>query len=162
MDVTFDIDDIKFNYRVAGIIRYKEKILLHKCKTDEFYALPGGKITIGENSKKAIKREVMEEIGKEIKIENLFATVENFFYLKNIKFHEVLIIYNAIIVDELNDVEKIKIIGIEKRGDLEFVWKNIDEIRNLDLRPLCIKEILCDNEVAKDSYIHLINDEINK
>ena len=39
MDVSVMIDDIKFNYRVATIIRNGDKILLHKSKKDALNAI---------------------------------------------------------------------------------------------------------------------------
>lgn len=158
MDVTMIMENVKFNYRVAGIIRNKDKILLHKCKTDEFYALPGGKIMINEDSKEALKREVIEEMGKEIILKDLFSVVENFFSLKSQRYHEVLIIHNAVINDKLSDEEKIKIVGIEKRGDLEFIWKSINELKNTDLRPVAIKDLILKND---NETKHLINIDNN-
>ncbi len=158
MDVSMIMENIKFNYRVAGMIRYGEKILLHKSKNDEFYALPGGKIMISENSKEALKREAMEEFGKEIIVNDLFAVVENFFTLKSQRYHEILMIHNALIKNELNEEEKIKIIGIEKRGDLEFIWKNVKEIETTDLRPVAIKNLIMQND---NKTKHLINIDNN-
>lgn len=158
MDVTMIMENIKFNYRVAGIIRDGEKILLHKCKDDEFYALPGGKIMINEDSKHALEREVMEEMNKGVLVKDLFSVVENFFTLKSQRFHEVLMIHDAVIKDKLNEEEKIKIIGIEKRGDLEFVWKSVKEIETIDLRPAAIKELILKDE---NNTKHLINIDEN-
>lgn len=84
MDISVILDRYKFNYRVACIIQNKDKILLHKNKEDIFYALPGGRVKIGENSISALKREFMEEI--------------------------------------------------------EFVWKKKCEIKDLEIRPKCLKE----------------------
>ena len=79
MDVSVMIENIKFNYRVATIIRNGDKILLHKSKKDDFYAIPGGRIMVGEDSETALKREFVEEIGANIFIKKYLGTIENFF-----------------------------------------------------------------------------------
>lgn len=79
MDVSVMINNTKFNYRVATLIKNNNKILLHKSKEDDFYAIPGGRIMIGETSENALKREFLEEIGAKIIIKNYLGTVENFF-----------------------------------------------------------------------------------
>ena len=70
MDVSVMTENIKFNYRVATIIKNGDKILLHKSKKDDFFAIPGGRIMIGEDSKTALKREFLEEMGADIFIKN--------------------------------------------------------------------------------------------
>lgn len=79
MDVSVIINNTKFNYRVATLIKNDDKLLLHKSKEDDFYAIPGGRIMIGENSENALKRELQEEIGAKINIKDYLGTVENFF-----------------------------------------------------------------------------------
>ena len=60
-DITFILDGIKFNCRVATIIRNDDKVLLHKNINDDFYALPGGRIKSGEDSETALSREFTEK-----------------------------------------------------------------------------------------------------
>ena len=156
MDVSVMIDDIKFNYRVATLIKHNGKILLHKCKTDDFYALPGGRIMIGEDSKTALKRELKEEIGAEIIIKDYLCTIENFFDYNEKKYHEIMIIYESDFCSNSNFYEKDKIIGLEENGKIEFIWKTINEIKNLDLRPLFLKQ----NIISNTQINHYIYNDI--
>ena len=64
MDITIDVENYKLNIRVGGILVHKNKILTHKNINKEHYALPGGRVQIGENSEDAIKREMQEELEK--------------------------------------------------------------------------------------------------
>ena len=50
---------------------------------------------IGENSQDTVKREIQEELGKEIEITGYISTIENFFELKGIKYHEIMFVYKA-------------------------------------------------------------------
>ena len=156
MDVSVMINNIKFNYRVATLIKNNDKILLHKNKEDDFYAIPGGRIMIGETSEDALKREFLEEIGAKITIKNYLGMVENFFEYNLKKYHEVMILYESNFDRNSDFYKKEKIIGIEKNGKIEFIWKTIDEIKKLDLRPLFLKESI----ISNIPMTHLINNAI--
>ena len=78
-DICVMLDGYKFNYRVAAIIKKDGKILLHKSKKDNFYAIPGGRVKVGESSIKTLKREFIEEMGKDINVKDFTGLVENFF-----------------------------------------------------------------------------------
>lgn len=156
MDVSVMIDNIKFNYRVATIIKNNNKILLHKCKTDNFYALPGGRVMIGEDSETALKREFEEEIGAELFIKDYLGTVENFFEYNEKKYHEIMIVYESTFDSHSDFYEKEKIVGLEENGKIEFVWKTIDEISKLDLLPLFLKERI----ISNTKIDHLINNDV--
>lgn len=157
MDISVMIDNIKFNYRVATIIKNNNKILLHKSKEDNFYAIPGGRIMIGETSENALKREFIEEIGAKITIKNYLGTVENFFEYNGKKYHELMIVYESTFDSNSNFYKEEKIRGLEENGKIEFIWKTIDEIKQLDLRPLFLKE----NIISNTQITHLINNAIN-
>lgn len=156
MDVSVMINNTKFNYRVATLIKSNNKILLHKSKEDDFYAIPGGRIMIGETSENALKREFIEEIGAKITIKNYLGTVENFFEYNEKKYHEVMIVYESNFDSDSNFYKKERIIGLEGNGKIEFIWKTIDEIKELDLRPLFLKE----NIISNTPITHLINNAI--
>ena len=68
MDITVDVGNYKLNVRVAGIIIHNNKLLVHKDINSDHYALIGGRVKIGEDSETAVKRELQEELGKNIEI----------------------------------------------------------------------------------------------
>ena len=142
MDVSPIIGDTKFNYRVAGIIRNKGKILLHKNEKEDFYAIPGGRIKIGEDSISAMKREVSEEIEANIIVSDMKAVIENFFELEGMKYHEVMLVYNVDFEEnsELYNQEVIKV--TEEGKNINFIWEDIDNIKNLNLKPKVLKSLL--------------------
>ena len=64
---------------VAAIIHRGEEILSTQRGYGEYegwWEFPGGKIEPGEGSEVALRREIMEELGVEIVVENLLCTVE--------------------------------------------------------------------------------------
>ena len=152
-DISFILNGVKFNYRVATIIRHGEKILLHKNKNDDFYALPGGRVKLEEDSKTALHREFIEEMNAKIDIKKIIAVVENFFNYDKEKYHEIMLIYECNFVDtNFYNTEFIK--GIEESGNLQFVWRKINDLDNLDIRPVNVKELLHNEEKI---FSHIIN-----
>lgn len=153
MDVSVMIENVKFNYRVAAIIKNGDKILLHKSKKDNFFAIPGGRIMIGEDSEAALKREFLEEIGTNVFVKKYLGTIENFFEYNGKKYHELMIVYEAKFEKESDKYNMDKIVGLEEDGKIEFIWKTIEQIKELDLRPKFIKDSLVDEK----DILHLIN-----
>lgn len=154
-DICVRLDGYKFNYRVAAIIKKDGKILLHKSRKDDFYAIPGGRVKVGESSIKTLKREFIEEIGKDINVKEFMGLVENFFEYNGRKYHEIMSLFNVEFIDNaLYNVEKIT--GLEENGKIEFVWKDINELEKLDVRPVFLKEkLLKFKEIG-----HIINDKL--
>ena len=89
MDITIDVEDYKLNIRAGVVIIHDNKILLHRNVNSDHYALPGGRVEIGESSEKTVKREIMEETGKEIELTGYVATIENFFEMEGKRYHEI-------------------------------------------------------------------------
>ncbi len=65
---------------VAVIVDDQERVLLTKRKIPPFqnkWVMPGGKIDLGEPILKALHREVMEEVGLEVEVEDLVDVFEH-------------------------------------------------------------------------------------
>lgn len=153
-DLTLNVEDYKLNIRVAGILEHKDYILLHKCKNKDYYALIGGRIKIGETSEEAIKREILEETGKEVEIVKYIATIENFFKEESQKYHEINFIYQLKFKEENENIEKIE--NKEGKKYIEYKWISKKEIENIKILPQPLKEIINNNLYP----IHKINKEI--
>ena len=88
-DLTLDVEDYKLNIRAAGIIIHNGKVLVHRNTNSNHYALVGGRVEIGEDSVSTLKREIQEEMGKDIEIIGYISTIENFFEMEGFKYHEI-------------------------------------------------------------------------
>ena len=59
-DLLFKTNDFIFSYRVAGLIRNGDKILLQKPLNDKGYSLIGGHVTLNETTEDAIKEKLVK------------------------------------------------------------------------------------------------------
>ncbi|NKF05877.1 NUDIX domain-containing protein [Clostridium gasigenes] len=114
-----------------------------KDENSPYYYIPGGKVGLQELSADAIKREIREEINIDVNVKRMLWIVESFFKddESGENFHEIGFYYLL----ELND-EKIFEKGNEfimtegGKHRLVFYWKPLEEIKDLYLYPLFIKE----------------------
>jgi ADP-ribose pyrophosphatase YjhB (NUDIX family) len=82
--ICFKKNNIKFNYRIAGISIYNKHVLLHRTIKDNFWSLPGGRCELLENSKDCIIREYKEEMNIEITVGRPLFFVEHDFRISKI------------------------------------------------------------------------------
>ena len=142
MDLSIKVEDYKLNIRATGIIIHNNKLLVHNNHKDDFYALMGGRISIGESSEETVKREFKEEIGKDVEIIGYVGTVENFFTTETEKYHEIMFIYQLEFVDEEDKKIEHTLKNIEGEDYLEYKWLDIDNLENEPLRPEGIIQII--------------------
>ena len=153
MDLTIDIKDYKLNIRAACIIKHNNKVLLHKSDDKDHYCLIGGRVEIGENSENTIRREIIEELGKEIDITRYVSTIENFFEFEGSKYHEYMFVYEAEFKNEKDKLIEDTLCNIEGKDYLKYYWVDLKDIDNVDIKPKVIKDILKDGKYP----VHKIN-----
>ena len=153
MDITIDIEDYKLNVRAAGVIIHNGKILTHRNANSDHYALIGGRVEIGENSADTVKREIKEELGKEVKITGYIATVENFFEINGLKYHEIMFVHKVEFAKEEDKKIGYNLKNIEGKEYLKYEWLDLDKIEEYPILPKAIKSILKENKFP----IHKIN-----
>lgn len=146
MDLTLNVEDYKLNVRAGVIIIHNGKVLTHKNSKTGKYALLGGRVQIGEDSEQTIKREVQEELGKEIELTGYVATIENFFETNDSKYHEIMFIHKAEFVDEEDKKIEYTLKNIEGKKYLEYEWLDINRIEQYPLFPEVVKQILKENK----------------
>ena len=155
MDISIDVEDYKLNIRAGIVIIHNNKLLVHRNINSDHYALPGGRIAIGENSEETVKREILEEMGKEIETVGYISTIENFFEMNNKKYHEIMFVYKAEFVNEKDKLLEDTIKNIEGKDYLQYEWLDISKIEEYPILPKVIKEILKE----KVFPVHKINDD---
>ncbi len=156
MDLTIDVEDYKLNVRAAGVIIHNNKVLVHKNVNSDHYALVGGRIEIGENSVDTIKREIKEELGKDIEITGYISTIENFFEMKGSKYHEIMFVHKVEFVNEEDKRIEYTLENIEGKDYLKYEWLELDKIEQYPLWPKAIREVLKENKHP----VHKINNDM--
>ena len=150
MDLKIKTEKEEFHGRSCGIINQDDKFLIMRVNKTPYYHIPGGHIEIGEDSEQAIIREIKEEIGCEVEEANLFAIQENFWTRDNKKCHGIEFYYIIKLKQQLQmkNCEKIE----NDKGEeklLEFKWLTPKELKNIDLRPANIKDMLVNQDYLK-------------
>lgn len=153
MDITIEIENYKLNVRAAGIIIHNNKLLVHKDINSDHYALIGGRVKIGEDSETALKRELQEELGKNIEITRYVSTIENFFEMKESKYHEILFVHQAEFIEEEDKKIEYTLKNAEGKDYLKYEWLDLDKIDQYTLLPKAIKSVLKENKFP----VHKIN-----
>ncbi len=157
-DLTIDVNGGRLNCRAVAIIVHDGKVLLHKNTADTYYALVGGRVQIGESSDDTVRREIKEEIGKDVEINGYVATVENFFEANGKNYHEIMFVHQAEFVNEKDRkiVETLKNIEGNAEKTIQYEWIDIDKIDSYQVRPEVIKKVLKNGKFP----VHVINKEI--
>lgn len=158
MDVRINNDECSFKMRVAGCLIKDNKLLAIQMCHNGYWCFPGGHVHVGEDTVTALKREFEEEAKIKCQDACLMSVVENFFINKiGKKFHEVSYYYLVKADDNIqtkdfawteNDE------GILK--DLEFKWFNLDELKDVDLRPAVLKDKILSKNLE---FEHIIFDQ---
>lgn len=130
--------------RVRAIIIKNDQILTLKRikKTETYYTFPGGGVEKGETNEEAIKRECLEELGVNIKVFKLLKslTITNLYDLpKHIQnFYVCEIIDGELGTGNGPEYQE----GSHYEGEHIIKWLNIKDLKNIDLRPIEMKDII--------------------
>lgn len=87
--VSFGSEGRTFNFRAAAVIVADGRVLLHRAEVEDFWSLPGGRVEILEDSREALRREMLEELAEEVEVGRLVWVGENFFRFFEVDFHEM-------------------------------------------------------------------------
>ncbi len=154
-DIKVKAEGQKFKFRVCGLVKNGDKVLVQKIMNNPFYCLPGGHVELGEDTKSAVNREITEEIGNSIKNEELFAIIENFFDgTENEQYHELGFYYKAELQNPIEPKDYVVVEndkGVEKR--LEYKWVDKKSIQDIDFRPVVLKPLLFEESAKVEHFI---------
>ncbi len=157
MDILFHTDEYVFSYRVAGICIQDEKVLLQKPTNDTAFAFPGGHVTFGESNEQTLMREFQEEIGADISVGDLKWVGEIFFPWGNKPCHQICLYYIVEINSE-NIPTQGMFMGQEQiegqKFKLEFHWVPLDELKNIEVYPTNIVELMNHMEYGVQHFIY--------
>lgn len=135
--------DLIMKQRVRAIIIKDEKVLLIKRTKDDliYWVFPGGAVENEENNNQALIRECKEELGVDIKVNDLLLEMasqkpetqgqQEFFYFCDI-------IGGKLGTGQGPEFQPNSIYV----GDYKIEWKNVKDLKNIDLKPKEIQNLL--------------------
>ena len=142
MDVSFKVNEQKFNYRVCAMIIYEGKILAMQDERSPYYYLPGGRVSLAERAEDAVIREVQEELGVTAKIVRPLWLNQGFFTeeVDNLRYHELCIYF-------LMDISNTNLLSRGNRFTTNegnrthtFEWLQFERLKDEYFYPLFLKE----------------------
>ncbi len=136
LDIILD-NDKRFIARCAAAIYNKDKTKVLMFSFKNYYMLPGGRIEFNETSLDAIKREIKEETGYDLKF-TFQGVQENFLSKDNKDIMQYVFLYEAIydgdtssFVSKDNESQTFTFIDINKLDEYNIVPRsNVDIIKN--------------------------------
>ncbi|MBO4358399.1 MAG: NUDIX domain-containing protein [Erysipelotrichaceae bacterium] len=145
-DISYILDDQKFNYRVCAVITSDQKILAMQDELSPYYYLPGGRVRLGETAEDAIIREIEEELNIRSEIIRPLWLVQGFFNedVDRLDYHEICIYY-------LMDISGSDIFDKGDRFTLHekdhthvFEWIPFDRLKDEYFYPVFLKKDIYD------------------
>ncbi|WP_105383310.1 NUDIX hydrolase [Neorhizobium alkalisoli] len=144
-----------FQMRIAGLGFRDGHVLVHRAVHEAFWTFPGGRAEIGETSQETLKREMIEELGVEVRVGRLLWSVENFFHYEDRDWHEFGLYYLMDLPAQFPFHPTDIVHRVADGHELEFKWvpATTAALRALDIPPYFIAEEI---ETLPESPRHLV------
>jgi 8-oxo-dGTP pyrophosphatase MutT (NUDIX family) len=156
--ITLNPPGAHFALRAVAIALHDGHILLNRCEQDDYWFLPGGRCELLESALDAIRREMREELGTEIRIERLLWIVETFFEDKGLACHELGFYFLIDLGPEFPHYAPGKpFLGHEEGFELSFCWFPIDALHTMRVYPTFVRDALYN---LPDHVEHIVHRDV--
>ena len=146
MDISFNQENQKFNYRVCAMIISGNRILAMHDEHSPYFYLPGGRVKMGETAEQAVVREIWEELGVTLKIARPLWLNQAFFTedVDGIRYHE-LCIYFLMDLSNTDLPEKGSRFTLTEGNHIHtFEWLAFDRLKDEYFYPIFLKDQIFD------------------
>lgn len=142
MDVTFQTQEGRFNYRVCAIIIHDGRLLAMKDERSPYYYLPGGRVKLHETAEDALLRELREELETEAELVRPLWVNQSFFTedVTGGRYHELCVYFLTNVNDPTFLARGGRFTLYERQHTHVFEWLPFTRVRTEYLYPLFIKE----------------------
>lgn len=142
MDISFKVENAKFNYRVCAVIILEGRILAMHDERSPYFYLPGGRVEMGETVEHAVIREVQEELCITPKIIRPLWMNQAFFTedVDKLNYHE-LCIYFLMDISETDILSRGNKFSLQEGKHIhEFEWLEFERLEKEYFYPLFLKK----------------------
>ena len=146
MDISFNQENRKFNYRVCAMIISENRLLAMHDERSPYFYLPGGRVKMGETAEQAVVREIWEELGVTLKIARPLWLNQAFFTedVDGIRYHE-LCIYFLMDISNTDLSERSNSFTLtEGKHTHTFEWLEFDRLKDEYFYPIFLKNEIFD------------------
>ena len=146
MDISFNQENRKFNYRVCAMIISENRLLAMHDERSPYFYLPGGRVKMGETAEQAVVREIWEELGVTLKIARPLWLNQAFFTedVDGIRYHE-LCIYFLMDISNTDLLERGDAFTLtEGKHTHTFEWLAFDRLKDEYFYPIFLKKQIFD------------------
>lgn len=142
MDISFNQESQKFNYRVCAMIISGNRILAMHDERSPYFYLPGGRVKMGETAEQAVIREVREELHVTLKITRPLWLNQAFFTedVDGVRYHELCIYFLMDITDTDLQENGNSFILTEGKHIHTFEWLEFDRLKDEYFYPIFLKK----------------------
>ncbi len=146
MDISFCLENLKFNYRVCAVMISDGSILAMQDERSPYFYLPGGRVKMGETAEDAVIREVREELGVTAKIVRPLWLNQAFFTeeVDALDYHELCIYFLIDIADTDLPTRGRRFTSDEGKRTHTFEWLEFDRLKDEYFYPLFMKKDIFD------------------
>ncbi len=152
--ISFDRDNMRFNFRVAGICIDNGRVLLQKNVNDEYWFLPGGRAEFLETAIQSLEREMREELDVDVNVGRLLWVVENYFAINGRDYHELGLYFQMTFPQSLNLLGATELTIVDGGVHIINRWHELNDITNLDIKPSFLRTGLVN---IPNSTEHVVN-----
>ena len=142
MDISFRLEDRRFNYRVSAMLLSGTRILAMHDERSPYFYLPGGRVRLGETAEQAVVREIEEALGVTLKIARPLWLNQAFFTedVDGLRYHELCLYF----LTDISDTD------LTQRGPVftltegththTFEWLAFDRLKDAYFYPIFLKK----------------------
>jgi 8-oxo-dGTP pyrophosphatase MutT (NUDIX family) len=150
----------RFTVRAAGVCVRDDHVLLQTEEQLDFWVLPGGRCEMGEHTADTVQREMWEETGLEVRVDNLLWVMENFFTHEGKAFHEIAFYYQMTLPEAMpSALVQPEFMGVEGDKPLTFRWFPLAEVDDVRLFPTYFRHALCE---LPTSPVHVVHHDVDE
>lgn len=142
MDISYQYENQKFNYRVCAMMLFENQILAMHDERSPYFYLPGGRVKMGETAEQAVVREVQEELGVTPKIIRPLWLNQAFFTedIDKLAYHELCIYFLMDITETDLSTRGSVFTAKEGRRTHTFEWLAFHRLKDEYFYPLFLKK----------------------